>query len=650
MATRSFRSLAATTARLRRSVTPSWDLGEHAGLAAYVARWAALGTVTGVAIGSAVALFLWTLDRVTQLRFENPWLLWWLPAAGLLVGVLYHWLGRSIEGGHNLIMDEIHGPGGGVPARMAPLVLVATMITHLFGGSAGREGTAVQMGGSMASVLTRRLGLDVVSTQTLLTAGIAAGFGAVFGTPLAGAVFALEVLAIGRVEHKSLIPCLIASIAGDLTCSTWGIHHTAYHVASLQDAGFAQLDLTLIGKSVVAGVVFGLASSLFAEATHRLGHLSKRVIRWPVLRPVVGGLLIIGLTYAVGSRDYLGLGVTSPDPHGVSIVSSFNAGGATPWSWLWKVVFTAVTLGFGFKGGEVTPLFFIGATLGNVLAMLLHAPVDLFAALGFVAVFAGATNTPLACTLMGVELFGGASVSYVAIACFFGYLFSGHSGIYLSQRIASAKGDLDVGTGGVEGSLRDVRELRRDEHERRDAHSKTSRARRKRNRSRPGNHASLTPSGGPTAVLTPQPIGGNSVPDSHTVRPRQVGHLRIYLTPKEKRPRRGIKGALFGKSLYMEIIDTAKEDGIPHAVAHTMLYGYSGGTRAERDHPEYGNASLTLCVELIGPTDVLETFIRKHGDLLKGKTIVHKDAEHWDIHPADIASPPDLGEAHLDDE
>jgi len=415
------------------------------GLARYVARWTLLATPVGLLTGSLIALFLWALDRVTQLRFANPWLLWCLPAAGLLVGALYHWFGRGVESGNNLIVDEIHEPGGGVPAVMAPLVLVTTVITHLFGGSAGREGTAVQVGGSLASALARRLGLDVGTTRTLLTTGIAAGFGAVFGTPITGAVFALEVLAIGRIDYEALIPCLIASLVGDWTCAAWGVHHTAYHVDTLRAPSFAHFDPLLLGKTVLAAAAFGLTSVAFAETTHAIGHLAKRLIRWPMLRPVLGGVLVIALTSLVGTRDYLGLGVVAATPDGVSIVSSFHAGGATTWSWLWKLVFTAVTLGFGFKGGEVTPLFFIGATLGNVLGALLHAPIDLFAALGFVAVFAGATNTPLACTLMGIELFGADAAVYLAVACFFGYLFSGHSGIYLSQRIATAKGDGELG-------------------------------------------------------------------------------------------------------------------------------------------------------------------------------------------------------------
>ena len=401
--------------------------------------WLALLIPTAMAIGSAVAFFLWSLERVTTIRFEHPWLLFFLPLGGAGVGFVYHYFGRSAEGGNNLIMDQIHQPGGGVPRRMAPLVLVGTLITHLFGGSAGREGTAVQMGGSIASAVCRWFGLDAGKVRIMLMAGIAAGFGAVFGTPLAGAVFALEVLMIGRIEYEALLPCFIAAVAGDWTCHAWGIGHTHYHIGFLiteaAPSAFFHLDPWLLAKVVAASAAFGLASTLFAELSHGLSALFKRMIPYGPLRPVLGGALVIALFFIAGTSDYLGLGVSSPDPNAVTIVSLLGSTDIHYWSWLWKIVFTAVTLSSGFKGGEVTPLFFIGAALGNAIAGVLGAPTDLFAALGFVAIFAGATNTPLACTLMGVELFGATHIVYIATACFLAYLFSGHSGIYLSQRI-----------------------------------------------------------------------------------------------------------------------------------------------------------------------------------------------------------------------
>lgn len=435
---------------------------DHLTLGMYVLKWTILAGLIGLAVGSACALFLGSLEMATDFRHGHPWLLYLLPLGGLVIGGLYHLLGKSVEAGNNLIMDEIHAPGGGVPARMAPLVLIGTVGTHLFGGSAGREGTAIQMGGAIASAIARSSffkWLNQTDSRTMLIAGVAAGFGGVFGTPLTGAVFALEVLAIGRMSYDALIPSLIASVVSDWACQAWGIHHTGYIVASLHtpaaDGLIAHLDWLLVLKVTLAGAAFGLASMLFAELTHGLGRLFKKIVHIPMLRPVLGGVIVIAMVYLLGSRDYLGLGVTNPTG-GVSILSCFTDGGATPWSWWWKLLFTAVTLGAGFKGGEVTPLFFIGAALGNTCAWVLGAPVDLFAAIGFVAVFAGATNTPLACTIMGIELFGPQHVVYLAIGCFMAYLFSGHSGIYLSQRIGTPKlmADLPQDT-----ALRDVHDV-----------------------------------------------------------------------------------------------------------------------------------------------------------------------------------------------
>ncbi|MFT4092052.1 MAG: voltage-gated chloride channel family protein [Niabella sp.] len=416
---------------------------EHFFIVSYLFRWTCLAIPVSLTVGSLVALFLWLLDRAMHLRFNNPWLLFLLPLAGILIYFLYKISGKNAEGGNNLIMDEIHDPGEGVPFRMAPLVLLTTVITHLFGGSAGREGTAVQIGGSLAQFFATKLKLSKEDVKTLLMTGIAAGFGAVFGTPITGAIFALEVLALGRIKHDALMPCFIASVLADIVCAAWGIHHTQYHINFTEkDVVFFRyfhFDLLLLLKAIIGGVAFGLAGYLFAEISHTIKNYSNRLIKIKWLIPAIGGIAIIAFTYVLGTQDYLSLGVSNPDPNAVSIVTCFSPGGATHFSWLWKLLFTAITLGTGFKGGEVTPLFFIGAALGNTIATLTGAPVDLMAGLGFIAVFSGATNTPIACTFMGIELFGTENALYYAVACFTAYYFSGHSGIYHAQRIGVSK-------------------------------------------------------------------------------------------------------------------------------------------------------------------------------------------------------------------
>ncbi len=595
-----------------------WDAKEHVAQGRYVIKWLTLVTPVAAAIGAACALFLWSLEQATQIRFNHPNLLFFLPLAGVVLTVLYQQIGKTAEGGNNLIMDQIHEPGGGVPSRMAPLILVATVLTHLFGGSAGREGTAVQMGGSIASTFGRWFRLNKQEIRIMLMAGIAGGFGAVFGTPLAGAVFAMEVLLVGRMSYEALIPCLIASLVADQTSALLGIRHTSYQITSVFQSvsHTAHLDPVLLAKVALASIAFGLASVLFAELQHSIQHLFKALIRWPLLRPAIGGCIIIGLVYLLGTRDYLGLSVSAPDPHAITISSCFKPNGATDWSWWWKILFTAITLGCGFKGGEVTPLFFIGASLGNLFARLLDASAqtDLFAGLGFVAVFAGATNTPLACTIMGIELFGSGAMIYIAVACYLAYLFSGHTGIYLSQRIAVPKTATPLLPPGA--SLRTTREM---------APHFTSR------------FVDILKT--PAAVFENLPEqkkyktkGEQAMPTRHRVVSKEIGQLRIYMTPREKRKGKGLRQKLFGKALYQEIIAAAKQAGILNATAHRTHYGYSGDGKIQAaGMSDIENSSLNLCVELISPRSELELFVKTHGELLKDKVLVYKHMEHWDI-------------------
>jgi H+/Cl- antiporter ClcA len=392
--------------------------------------WVIVGLTAGV-IGSAAAFFLWALDAVTRVRFSAPGLIFLLPVVGWVMGVIYQRYGKSAEAGTNLLIDEIHEPGAGVPRRMAPLILFGTLLTHLFGGSAGREGTALQMGGGIAAIFARWFKLDVVEVRLLLMAGVAAGFGSVFGTPIAGAVFAVEVLVVGGVRTAALMPCFAAALAADWICRAWGGSHTVYPVVA------APSDVWLLGKVLLGGVAFGLAARLFAAVSHGVSGQFKARISRPELRPVVGGFLVLGLLFLCGSSDYLGLGVLGSHPGAVTLSSLFTATPISSLAWLWKLVFTVVTLSSGFKGGEVTPLFFIGAALGHSLAVVMGAPVDLFAALGFVAIFAGASKTPISSTLLGLELFGAQNGIYLAAACLVAYHCSGQRGIYRTQRSAS---------------------------------------------------------------------------------------------------------------------------------------------------------------------------------------------------------------------
>lgn len=392
----------------------------------YLLRWIPVAVLVGMMGGTASAVLLVSLVWATDLREAHKWLIALLPLAGLLVGLMYKYLGTSVEAGNNLILDEIHNPKRTIPIRMTPLILVGTFMTHLFGGSAGREGTAIQTGASLADQLGKPFRMDARERRVLLMAGISAGFASVFGTPLAGAVFGLEVLALGAISYDAIAPCFVAAFLGDFTTHAWGVHHTLYRIADVPALGPKGLLW-----AAIAGAVFGLVGMGFAKLTHAIGHTFKHRIRWAPLRPFTGGIVVALGVLLVGTTRYIGLGIPT-------IQASFGPR-HDPQDWLLKLLFTAVTLGSGFKGGEVTPLFYIGATLGNALAYLLPLPPSLLAGMGFVAVFAGAANTPIASSLMAIELFGGEAGAFAAVACVFSYLFSGHAGIYTSQRIGRSK-------------------------------------------------------------------------------------------------------------------------------------------------------------------------------------------------------------------
>ncbi|NJR41391.1 MAG: voltage-gated chloride channel protein [Akkermansiaceae bacterium] len=395
--------------------------------------WFAILVPMAMVIGSACAFFLWSLDALTRVRFSYPRLVFLLPLAGVCIAFIYQKYGKSVSGGNLLLIQEVNHPRAGVPRRMAPLILLSALITHLFGGSAGRGGTALQIGGSIAASFSRFFKLHPDQVRILLMAGVAAGFSSVFSTPVTGAIFALEVLVIGRIPYGAVLPCLIASILADLTCGAWGAHREEYQIADLANSIFPSF--WLIGKVVLAAIVFGLASRLFVSFYQALSHLFVKHISHAMLRPFIGGSMVIGLFFIVGNGDYLGLGILPGRPGAVTLPALFTSSEIPATAWLWKLVFTVVTLSSGFKGGEIAPLFFIGAALGNFLAVSLGAPIDLFAGLGLVAIFSGASKAPITSTFLGMELFGISHGICIAVACIIAYQCSGKKGIYSLQSV-----------------------------------------------------------------------------------------------------------------------------------------------------------------------------------------------------------------------
>lgn len=381
-----------------------------------IAKWLALIVIVSAAAGTLSALFLNLLSRATQFREQYHQLLYLLPFAGLGVGLLYHFFGRGTERGNSLVFDTIHNPKDVIPFKMAPLVLFGTVVTHLFGGSAGREGTALQMSAAAADQLHGRFKLNAADRTILLIAGLSSGFASVFGTPLAGAIFGLEVLLLGRVPYKAIIPAVAAAFFAAWVTELWGVGHTHYQIDLIPAITPASLFY-----GALAGTAFAIAAIAFVKLTKLFTGIFKKIPYTP-LRPFAGGIVFVLLVLLLGTFKYNGLGIAG-------IVESFDLP-AAPQDFALKILLTAITLGAGFKGGEVTPLFFIGATLGSTLSLFLPLPVGLLAGMGFVAVFAGAAKTPVACCIMAVELFGMSCGIYVTIACVVSYLLSDRYSIY----------------------------------------------------------------------------------------------------------------------------------------------------------------------------------------------------------------------------
>jgi H+/Cl- antiporter ClcA/PII-like signaling protein len=552
----------------------------------YALMWLGIATVVGILAGSASALFLAALEAVTEWRQAHTLIILGLPLAGLAIGWLYYRHGKSVEGGNNYLIDEIHDPQKIIPLRMAPLILLGTIGTHLFGGSAGREGTAVQMGGALADQITHIFKFNAEDRRILLMAGISAGFASVFGTPFAGAIFGLEVLTIGRLRYDALFPCFIAAVVGHEVTLLWGIHHTSYAVDVIPALSAVNMLYVLL-----ASVSFGIIGMMFANCIHWISDAFKRKVAFPPLRPFIGGILVAAAVFALGTTKYIGLGIPT-------MVAAFH-GQQPPWDFAAKFLFTVVTLGAGFKGGEVTPLFFIGATLGNALSYVLPLPSAFLAGLGFVAVFAGAANTPISCAIMAMELFGADIGIYAAIACVTSYLFSGHSGIYTAQRIGQSKHKINASLEGV--TLRDAK------------------------------HFIHLP---PMNVMQDfeDPFFSTAKPKDNIM--SHVTILRCYFNLHAKIQHTGFWKNLTAPPLGPYLVNKANEYGIEQAVLHRVTSGFLKGHRPSHDMGETPPPRLPQCLELMDTEEKLHGFVAKYKHafagvkiiMLKADAIVEQDA------------------------
>ncbi len=388
-------------------------------------KWGAMAVATGVGVGLVGVAFHQAVGWGTAFREAHDWLLFLLPLAGMAIVGLYHLAGVREDRGTNLVLDAVRGEAP-MAFRTAPLIFIASTLTHLCGGSSGREGAALQLGGAIASSVGRRLGFSEDDRRVLVVCGMAAAFSALFGTPLAAALFALEVVHVGVMHYGALVPALLSSLTAALLAGAMGSSPTAYPVTALP-----ALSPLSLAQTVLLGALCGLVAILFFTAMHTAHSLYHRVLHDPYAIAALGGALVVGLTLLVGCRDYNGAGG--------GIIAAAVAGQAKPEAFLLKIVFTALTLGAGFKGGEIVPTFFTGATFGCVAGPLLGLPAPFAAAVGVVTVFCGVTNCPLTSILLAYELFGGVGLPFYAAACAVSYLVSGYGGLYSAQQIVYSK-------------------------------------------------------------------------------------------------------------------------------------------------------------------------------------------------------------------
>lgn len=382
--------------------------------------WLILGLIVGIPIGLASSIFLYALEFITNYRESNLWIITFLPIVGLLIGWMYQRSGTRAAAGNNLIFQEFFIPQKLMPLLMAPLVLVATLLTHLVGASAGREGTAVQMGAVIADRF-HFIGEKFKQQRALfILAGVGAGFASLFATPWAGSIFAIEILRNRSLPLSGLIPSFISSFTAYFTCLLTGAPHTHYEPLIAP-----QFSLSLLPYLVLAGMLFGLTALLYIKCHQWFSTLATVLVQASIWRPFFGGIILFIVFFALGDSRYMGLGIPT-------ILASFQEP-VLPYDFILKLLLTAFTLGFGFKGGEVTPLFFIGATLGNVLVFFIPLPYAFLAGIGFISVFSGATKTFFACAVMGIELFGWESGVYFFLVTFVAQLFSGRASIYKEQ-------------------------------------------------------------------------------------------------------------------------------------------------------------------------------------------------------------------------
>lgn len=388
-------------------------------------KWIVIAVVIGTVVGIVSALFHIGIKEATDLRVNNDYIILFLPLAGVIIVMLYKALGMDDDKGTNRVILAVRS-NEKLTFKTTFLIFVASILTHLCGGSSGREGAALQIGGSMGSRIGQLLKLDENDLTIITMCGMSAGFGALFGTPVAAAIFAMEIISIGIMHYSAIISCVISAVTGTLVSEIFGIMPTAFTIKS-----FPEIGLKSVGEVILLATLCALLSMIFCILMRIMGKFYKEKMPNQYIRIAVGGAIVVALSFIIGTRDYNGAGIT--------VINNAFTGTSRPEAFALKIIFTVLTLSVGFKGGEIVPIFFIGATFGNVFASLFGMEPSFGAGIGMVAMFCGATNCPLASILLSVELFGGKGIIYYAIAAAVSYILSGYEGLYSEQKILYSK-------------------------------------------------------------------------------------------------------------------------------------------------------------------------------------------------------------------
>ena len=388
-------------------------------------KWMVLSAILGLVGGLIGTGFHKMLDLATEIRMEHTALIWALPLAGLPIIGLYHLCHLEKSRGTNDVIDAFNDKKD-ISPFLAPLIFIATTITHLFGGSAGREGAALQIGGTLGSILGRIFRLSKEDRSVMIVSGMSAVFAALFGTPITACLFSLEFVSVGTIFDPGLLPCLTASFVASQVALLFGVAPTAFDLPYV-----LQITPANTLRILIFAVLIALLSTFFCYTMHKTEHLFKHLLPNAYIRIAAGGIIVLALTKLLGTYDYNGAGM--------DVIIRALAGEALPWAFLLKILFTAISLGSGFKGGEIVPTFFIGATFGCIAAQMLGLDPGFGAALGMIALFCSVTNSPTTSIVLSVEMFGSGNLIIFAIVCVIGFVLSGNSGLYSSQTIVYSK-------------------------------------------------------------------------------------------------------------------------------------------------------------------------------------------------------------------